>query len=462
MELTDELAALLVGVPRHPDQTELTPILKFIILQNVSAWDLRQAHVPALREWLKNRYTRANWSRAMKKSLGRWKRCQSVYGPRWPQAPLEPEYVDRDWGVKWRQMPRLEAVVDAHIEELQKPRKRRHGGFRKVMSESSLKSRKGHLRRMASAIHLALGVMPETLEQLTDPALVEAGAEYILEMRGVEKSGDLSQMLRHINAIARHHVRRPKDELQELLEIRKSVTPPQGPAEKNRKLLEKFRNPALRDLFVEAPADVLHKLRRKRSLNRADLIEGMLAFLAALLSKVPMRISEAMALKFGETVHDYGSGRNRQVIIDLPSDMVKNEMPRNAKLGPRLVALLDLYRGLIRKHLTPPGNPYLFPSSGMASRSADHMSSQLAAWTTRHVIRMTAHQWRHVVGYIYLLEHPGCYDTVRRFLEHRSVNTTIQYYAFVLEDDANESLDQTIDDLTDRAIRKLRRPRRGR
>ena len=287
----------------------------------------------------------------MKKSLARWKRCQQQYGGRWPQAPLEPEHVNRDWAVPWSQMPRLEAAVDAHLDELRRPRKRRHGGFRKSMAESSLKSRKGHLRRMAGAIYRALGIVPETLEQITAPDLVEPGVDYILDMRDVEKSGDVSQMLRHINAIARHHVHRPTHELKELAEIRKSVTPPQGPAEKNRKLLEKFRNAALREQFVEAPARVLHKLRRKRTLVRSDLIEGMLAFLAALLTKIPMRISEAMALKFGETIHDHGSGRNRQVVIDLPPDLVKNDMPRNAKLGPRLVAFLDVYRELILKNL---------------------------------------------------------------------------------------------------------------
>jgi len=367
IELTDELAALLKVVPAHPDQTELTPILKFVMDQNLSAWELRQTHVPALREWLRSRYTRANWSRAMKKSLARWKRCQQQYGGSWPQAPLEPEHVNRDWAVPWSQMPRLEAAVDAHLDELRRPRKRRHGGFRKSMAESTLKSRKGHLRRMAGAIYRALGIIPETLEQITAPDLIEPGVDYILDMRDVEKSGDVSQMLRHINAIARHHVHRPKHELKELAEIRKSVTPPQGPAEKNRKLLEKFRNAALREQLVEAPARVLHKLRRKRTLARSDLIEGMLAFLAALLTKIPMRISEAMALKFGETIHDHGSGRNRQVVIDLPSDLVKNDMPRNAKLGPRLVAFLDVYRELILKNLSPPGNPYLFPSSGTAS-----------------------------------------------------------------------------------------------
>lgn len=176
----------------------------------------------------------------------------------------------------------------------------------------------------------------------------------------------------------------------------------------------------------------------------------MLAFAAALLTKVPMRISKAMALEFGKTLHDHGSGRIRQVIIDLPEDVVKNGVPRRTKLGPRLVALLDIYMALIRKPLAQSGNAFWFPATVGMARSPDHMSQSLAAWTTKHVIRMTAHQWRHVVGYIYLLEHPGCYDTVRRFLGHRSVTTTIEYYAFVLEDDANASLDDTIDDLTDR------------
>ncbi len=460
IELNGELAELLENVPKHPEQTELTPLLKFLIENNLSPWELTQSQVPAFRDWLKPRYTRVNWARAMKKAIKRWNRCQIFYGERWPQAPLAPEYVNRDWALPWSGMPRLEIAVDAHLDELRRPRKRRHGGSRKVLNEPTIQARKGYLRRIGSAIYLSTGVMPETLEDITNPDLVEPGVDHIMdEILDAETSGNIYQMLRHVNATARHHVKRSAKEIEELKQIRRSVAPPKGPAEKNRKLLEKFRNPALRDKFLEAPGRVLDRLRRKKVLGTPDLIEGMLAFLAVLLTKHPMRISEAMALKYGETFYDHGSGLNRQVIIDIPGDLTKTGIPRHAKLGARLVVLLDFYRETILNRVVPAGSPFLFPSSTAGPRSGDHLSRQLAKRTSRHVVRMTAHQFRHVVGYLYLLENPGCFETVRVFLGHRSVKTTIEFYVFMLEDDANASLDQTIDKLLEKARRKLRRPR---
>ena len=69
----------------------------------------------------------------------------------------------------------------------------------------------------------------------------------------------------------------------------------------------------------------------------------------------------------------------------------------------------------------------------------------LAKLTSNEIgIRMTAHQWRAAVGYIYLLANPGSYEVVRRFLGHRSIETTCEFYAFMLEDDAHAELDSTI------------------
>ena len=207
----------------------------------------------------------------------------------------------------------------------------------------------------------------------------------------------------------------------------------------------------LRKAFLNAPGKILRQLSEKKGpLTSNDLRDGMLAMLAALLTKVPLRISEAMALQFGVTLFDHGSAKSRKVTIDLSEDLVKNDLSRTAKLGVELIALLDLYLKHIRPKLAEYNNTFLFPGKGEVdkSRSSDHISRSLAALTSKPpLVRMTAHQWRHVVGYIYLLEHPGCYEVVRRFLGHRAIETTMIYYAFMLENDANESLDRTIDKL---------------
>ena len=43
-------------------------------------------------------------------------------------------------------------------------------------------------------------------------------------------------------------------------------------------------------------------------------------------------------------------------------------------------------------------------------------------------LRITVHQFRHAAAAIYLKHHPGDYETVRRVLGHRDIQTTIRFY----------------------------------
>jgi integrase len=44
-------------------------------------------------------------------------------------------------------------------------------------------------------------------------------------------------------------------------------------------------------------------------------------------------------------------------------------------------------------------------------------------------VRLTAHQFRHLAGFLYLKANPGGHEVVRRLLGHRSIETTIRFYA---------------------------------
>jgi integrase len=41
---------------------------------------------------------------------------------------------------------------------------------------------------------------------------------------------------------------------------------------------------------------------------------------------------------------------------------------------------------------------------------------------------MTVHQFRHAAAAVYLHHNPGDYETVRRLLGHRDIQTTIKFY----------------------------------
>ena len=43
-------------------------------------------------------------------------------------------------------------------------------------------------------------------------------------------------------------------------------------------------------------------------------------------------------------------------------------------------------------------------------------------------LRITLHQYRTAAAAVYLKHHPGDYETVRRFLGHRNIRTTVNFY----------------------------------
>jgi integrase len=67
-------------------------------------------------------------------------------------------------------------------------------------------------------------------------------------------------------------------------------------------------------------------------------------------------------------------------------------------------------------------------------------------------LRITLHQYRHAAAAVYLKEHPGDYETVRRFLGHRNIRTTVNFYCGLETTQATRLLGDVV-----RKHRKVRR-----
>ena len=71
-------------------------------------------------------------------------------------------------------------------------------------------------------------------------------------------------------------------------------------------------------------------------------------------------------------------------------------------------------------------SPYLFPGAGSRHKMGALLSKQVADLVEAEVgVRLTAHQFRHLAGFLYLKAHPGGHEVVRSLLGHKSIETTI-------------------------------------
>jgi integrase len=74
------------------------------------------------------------------------------------------------------------------------------------------------------------------------------------------------------------------------------------------------------------------------------------------------------------------------------------------------------------------------------------LSLRIAGETLRVLgVRISAHQFRHLLGYLYLQKNPGGHEVVRRFLGHKRIETTIAFYCGMEQAAAVEHFDRFIE-----------------
>jgi integrase len=95
-------------------------------------------------------------------------------------------------------------------------------------------------------------------------------------------------------------------------------------------------------------------------------------------------------------------------------------------------------------HRTPP-----------LTRRSRAIRAQVGKATFRHLgIRLTPHQFRHLAGKLVLDARPGAHELVRALLGHRSITTTLRYYAGLEQESAAQHYDEVIEQIRSTAGRR--------
>ena len=109
---------------------------------------------------------------------------------------------------------------------------------------------------------------------------------------------------------------------------------------------------------------------------------------------------------------------------------MKNRVDLNFKFDQPLTDLIDEYIHEFRPALLRGANAtWLFPGEAGHPKHRLQFSKQITVRIQKAIgLRLTVHQFRHVAAAIYLKHRPGDYETVRRLLGHRDIQTTIRFY----------------------------------
>lgn len=91
---------------------------------------------------------------------------------------------------------------------------------------------------------------------------------------------------------------------------------------------------------------------------------------------------------------------------------------------------------------------WLFPGEAGGCKDAKTFSDQITKRIEKATgLRITVHQFRHAAAAIWLKHHPGDYETVRRVLGHRNIQTTINFYCGLETMQANISFGNLVREL---------------
>jgi integrase len=202
-----------------------------------------------------------------------------------------------------------------------------------------------------------------------------------------------------------------------------------GMAERHREALRAFDDEAAVKALLGLPARLVEEVLKsgRQGYREAKIIQTALAI--ELLLNAPVRIKNLASI---EVDRHFGPAGRQDLHLRFPAREVKNANDLEFPLMAETVDLLDLYLKVWRPILCGGRpSPFLFPGDPPdRPKGRGTLSSQIKEVVFAHTrLDMPAHRFRHAVGKIFLDRNPGQYEVVRQLLGHKSIETTISFYA---------------------------------
>ena len=299
---------------------------------------------------------------------------------------------------------------------------------------TTLRGHREHFRRFASAL-VRSGFSMESVTSLvilTEPDNVKAALGVYQEWIGdLTKRPSAFEMVATITVMAAEYCRAQEEHLEALHKYRDRLRCRQrGFTDKNRERLRPFQDRRIQARFLHLGPALLKKAgKMTRPHRQALLVQQALAH--ELMLVAPMRIKNFASLNIEKNIRRQGDDKHPRAYLVIQSDDVKNSEHLDYELPEPLVRLLNDYLQTYRPRLLRGADKgWLFPGAGLEHKHIATLREQLCGAVRDYVgVRINPHLYRHIAAFFYLERHPGQYETVRRLLGHKSVDTTMMFYA---------------------------------
>jgi integrase len=330
----------------------------------------------------------------------------------------------------------LQEDLQLYLERLSRPDLFSEHGLDKPLRPTTLRNIKAQIRQVLDGAIMA-GYERDhfhTLADLVDTEVLGKAFDVIAARIGRDTPATLHNISATILAVARHHVKAPSDIIASIAIAKRRIAHRLGSGRptmsaKNMDRLAQFEDRANVALLVSLP-DKLMKRAQMNSTSSLSALDAMHAVAIAILLGCPMRIANLAGLDIEKDLTVLKKGAQRRYLIRVESVRVKNGVPIDFDLDIHVSRLLSRYLDHHRQHLSEQPGTALFPRRSGGPRDPKHLGDSVkqVIWRETGLV-MNAHLFRHLAGMLFLQHHPGEFETVRRLLGHRKLETTLAFYA---------------------------------
>jgi len=421
-ELWSSLSALL---PAPGLRYGLSRLIKFCALSGIAPDVVDASTFDAFELWLGDNTLCTNPRRKAREAVGKWNRAIETI-PAWPGQHVDLAPARDAYCLPWEAFPEsFRKDAEAWLASLGIDSWHDESAPLRPLKASSIETRRFQIRQAVSIL-VRQGHALNSIGSLAD-LNVQVILTFFWERGGKKPSSQTAGIAHCLLAIARHRVRLPEADLDKLRRLKRRVTPRHsGLTAKNRETLRQFEDDRNKERLLMFPVEAMNKAIRIS--NRAPVDAALLAQTAVaveILVMMPLRLNNLANLH----IDRHFEWRGDRLLVIIPAENVKNDEPVEFELPAESIALLQTYRERFRPHLDS-GTGYLFPGKRAGRpKNKTHLSRQITRTLKRETgLELTTHQFRHVAAKIWLDDHPGSYEVIRRVLHHRSTETTAKNY----------------------------------
>jgi integrase len=364
--------------------------------------------------------------------------------PDWPAQRLTEPPVKAQAGPAWEAFPEgLRRDIDKYLAGLSKIRRGPDGKRSRPCSPKTIKTRRAELVAVAR-MAVKIGTPMESLRSLAvlvHPDVAEPVLNAYWENNGAEPKVYTIDLAWKLLGLARQAGLDAPD-IERLDDVRATLEEHRhgGLTGKNLALIRQVLTEGIWSEVVSLPNALMRQARADQAHAPVKAaVTAQIAVAIAILSFAPVRLTNLVSIELGKNLIKPG-GPDSPFWLIFPHYDVKNRVDLEFTFDEGLTRLIDEYIHEFRPTLVHGSNAaWLFPGVAGKPKTANMFSTQITERIQKAAgVRITVHQFRHACAAIYLRHHPGDYETVKRLLGHRNIQTTINFYCGLETTQANE------------------------